>query len=75
MSTVPCRLLTKIATNRSHRHHCARDTEHFDLPPLFHFQIQQHDDEQEQHHDRARVNEDLNRRQEKCLQQHEQSRE
>ena len=50
----------------------ANKTEHFDFPPLFLLQIEQHDDKQEQHHHRAGVNENLHRREEERVQEHEQ---
>jgi hypothetical protein len=45
-----------------------------DLAGALFLQVEQHDDEQEQHHHGARVNQDLHRREEEGVQQDEQSR-
>ncbi len=50
------------------------ETKKFDATALFFFQVEQHDDEQKQHHNRAGVNQDLYRSQKERVQQQEQTR-
>jgi len=50
-----------------------RPSELVGLAALFLFQVEQHDDEEKQHHDRAGIDEHLHRRKEEGVQQHEQS--
>ena len=49
--------------------------EHSRLDDLFARRVQQHDDEQEEHHDRAGIDDDLNDRDERRIEQHVQARE
>ena len=47
--------------------HATAECHPIDFADFFCAQIEQHDDEQEQHHDRARVNENLDDADEKCV--------
>ena len=63
----------KDADNGTHGNQAGSQAEEFYFATLFFFQVEQHDDEQEQHHDRAGIDENLHRREKERVQQHEQA--
>jgi hypothetical protein len=65
--------MTVIMIRAAGSRHAQQARARFNFAALLLFEVQQHDDEEKEHHDRAGIDEDLHRRQEKGVQQHEQA--
>ena len=65
--------LHKNADDDADGNQAGGEAKEFNFASLLFLQVEQHDDENEQHDDRAGVDENLHRREEKCVEQQEQT--